>query len=405
MNVAFKIAFRYFFSKSRQTVINRINALALILVTVATAALFVVLSAFEGLKDFGLSFTKAFDADYLVQPATGKYLSANPETFNEIENHPAIQSIAPEIETKVFLSFKEKNQVAYLKGVNQNYTQTIAADTLVLMGDWLDFEQPFVVAGFGIANNLSLGVYDYNTPLKIAVPKRRNTAVLSQKRFNTYSVYVSGLFQISEDLDQKYIFGNIIMAQNLLGLPDNQFTGIQLQVGPDMDKTALHKILSPYFVEDFNLIARNEKNAAYYKMLNTENLATYFIFTLVMVIALFNVVGALIMMILDKKGQIKILLAMGCTPADIQRIFFLLGLFVCAVGGLFGILIGSGVVLVQYYAPFIYVPGTYLPYPVSFLAKNVFIVGSTLGLLGLICALWATRGVKRTATLHHTVSS
>ena len=117
MTYSLKIALRYFFSKSQQTVINRINAFALFMVVIATAALFIVLSAFAGLKDFGLSFTNSFDADFEIQASQGKYLSLKDSTLFQIESLELIQAVAPEIEEKVFLSFKEKNQVAYLKAV------------------------------------------------------------------------------------------------------------------------------------------------------------------------------------------------------------------------------------------------------------------------------------------------
>ena len=397
MTFAFKIALRYFFSKSQQTVINRINALALVLVIVATTALFVVLSAFDGLKDFSLSFSNSFDSDYLIQPEKGKYLNINDSLINVIKENKQVIAAAPEIEEKVFLSFKEKSQIAYLKGVNPSYTSVIAADSLLLMGDWIDFKEPQIVAGFGIANNLSLAVYDATTFLNLTVPRKGKGTLLSQERFTTIPTYVVGLYQVTEELDQKYVFSSMEIAQELLGLNPNQVTGIVLKVHPETTKKELFKSLKPLFKEPIQLSSRRERNAALYKMLNVENLATYFIFTLVMIIALFNVVGSLIMMILDKQAQMKILSAMGCSPKNIQRIFFFIGLLICGVGGSIGLIVGSSIVIIQYHAPFIYVPGTSLPYPVIFNFDNLLVVFSTLMLLSLISAAWATRGVDKKA--------
>ena len=314
MKFAFKIALRYFFSKSQQTVINRINGLALILVVVATSALFVVLSAFDGLKNFGLSFTNSFDPDYLIQPAKGKYFYVDKVTLRKIKELEGIVAAAPEIEEKVFLSFNEKNQVGYLKGVDPSYTSVIPVDELLLFGDWIDFIKPQIVAGFGIANNLSLGVYDYTTFLNISVPRKKKGGLLSQDRFTTKPSYVVGLFQVSEELDQKFIFSAMDFAQNLLELESDQYSGIVLKVLPGTAKETVLPYLEDLFKNPIVMTSRRERNAALHRMLNVENLATYFIFTLVMVIALFNVVGSLIMMILDKQAQMKILSAMVTAP-------------------------------------------------------------------------------------------
>ena len=179
MSYPFKIAWRYFFSKSKQTVINRINAFAFFMVVVATASLFVVLSAFAGLKDFGLSFTNTFDADYKILPERGTYFTTNTLLLKELERLPEVLAAAPEIEEKVFLSYKEKNQVAFLKAVSPKYTSVIPIDSLIALGDWLSFERSDVVVGFGIAGSMGLGVYDYNTFLNITVPKKKQQTFLN----------------------------------------------------------------------------------------------------------------------------------------------------------------------------------------------------------------------------------
>jgi lipoprotein-releasing system permease protein len=395
MTYSLKIALRYFFAKSQQTVINRINAFALFMVIIATAALFIVLSAFAGLKDFGLSFTDAFDPDFEIQADQGKYLTLEDNTLLQIEALEQIDLAAPEIEEKVFLSFKEKNQVAYLKAVGPNYTNVLPIDQLMALGDWLSFSGAETVVGFGIAGSLSVGVFDYNTFLNITVPKKNQNTLLGQDPFLTKPSVVVGLYQISEDLDKKYVFSNLEFGQNLLELKPNQFSSIVLKTTPNANKTELLPLLSPLFDQPIRLVSRSEQNAALYKMLNVEHLAIYFIFTLVMMIALFNVVGALIMMILDKRGQLKILMAMGAQPHGIHKIFFTIGLLICGVGGVIGLVIGILLVLIQAQFPFIYVPGTSLAYPVLFELKNIAIVLGTLFVLGTISTAWATRGLGK----------
>lgn len=397
---SFKIAWRYFFSKSNQTVINRINGFAFLMVVVATASLFVVLSAFGGLKDFGLSFSETFDPDYEIQPAKGKFLKVSNGLMKKIEEFPEVIAVAPQIEEKVFLSYDEKTQVAYLKAINQNYSQVVPVEKLITLGDWLTFEGADVVLGFGVAANLGVGVYDYSTFLNLTVPKKKKQSLLDQNPFTKVSTLVVGLYQINEELDKKYVFSRLELAQNLLQLEKEHYSSLVVKTIPAVSEEKLKKkIVSLFKDRPVSLISRANQNAALYKMLNVEHLAIYFIFTLIMIIGLFNVVGALIMMVLDKQDQMKILLSLGASPQGIHRVFFILGLLICSIGGGVGLLLGITLVLIQFYFPFIYVPGTSLSYPVLFEIENVFIVFLTLMLLGTLCSAWATRGVgKKTTT-------
>jgi len=395
MSFTLKIAWRYFFSKSKQTVINRINSFAFFMVVVSSTALFVVLSAFAGLKDFGLSFTNTFDPDFEILPERGTYFTVPDSTLIQLQSLPQVIAAAPEIEEKVFLSFKDKNQVAFLKAVSPEYTSVIPIDRLIALGDWLTFEGPDVVAGFGIAGSMGLGVYDYNTFLNITVPKKKKQTLLNQNPFTSSPSVVSGLFQISEDLDKKYLFSNMSFGQQLLELQPDQFSSVVLKTAPQTRKVDLVTQLQPLFKIPIRVVSRAEQNAALYRMLNVEHLAIYFIFTLVMIIALFNVVGALIMMVLDKQGQLKILMVLGAEPKEIHKIFFLLGLLICGIGGVVGLLLGVVLVLIQSSFPFIYVPGTSLSYPVLFEFQNGVIVLGTLMLLGTLSTAWATRGLTK----------
>ena len=396
-----KIALRYFFSKSSQTVINRINGFAFFMVVIATASLFVVLSAFGGLKDFGLSFSESFDPDYQIQPQQGKFFYVSDSVLTALSTIKGVIIAAPQIEEKVFLSYNEKNQVAYLKAVDQNYTSVVPIEDLITLGDWLSFDGADVVLGFGLAGNLGVGVYDYTTFLNLTVPKKKKQSLLNQSPFNQVSSIVVGLYQINEELDKKFVFSRLELAQNLLELQPQQYSSLVLKTDPAVSQGELTEALTPLFDTPIKIVSRAEQNAALYKMLNIEHLAIYFIFSLVMLIALFNVVGALIMMILDKQRQMKILLSMGATPQKIHRVFFLLGVLICSIGGLVGLVLGSVLVLVQYHFPFIYVPGTNLSYPVLYQVENLLIVMTTLMVLGLLSTAWATRGLDKKIT-HYT---
>tara|TARA_B100001173_G_scaffold46708_1_gene37411 strand:- start:1825 stop:3036 length:1212 start_codon:yes stop_codon:yes gene_type:complete len=395
MTHVFKIAFRYFFSKNEQTVINRINFLSLILIIISSASLFIVLSAFDGLKTFGLSFSNKFDADYELSPTTGKYLTLSSKKISEIKNIDEIIEVAPQIEEKVFLSFKEKNQVAVLKGVDSTYNKVIPIKDLVLIGDWIDYDTSKTVIGYGISTKLGLGVYDYSSFLKISVPQNKTSSILNLNPFKSLPLIVVGLYQINEELDNKYIFTSISFAKDLLNLKENQYSNIILKTNNTENKKQLEKKIKLIVGEKIKLTSRLEKNAALYKMLNTENIVVYFIFSLVMIVSLFNLIGSLIMMIINKKKEMKILIAMGMSNKNLSQIFYLIGLIICFIGGVTGISLGAFLVFIQKYSSLIYVPGTNLAYPVEFNLKNIITVFLTLIILGSISSLWSIQGVKK----------
>tara|TARA_B100000963_G_scaffold294991_1_gene265795 strand:- start:11791 stop:12984 length:1194 start_codon:yes stop_codon:yes gene_type:complete len=394
MFLVFKIAWRYFFSKSQQTVINRINSIALLVIIVATASLMIVLSAFSGLKEFGLSFSNAFDPDYKVLPRKGKVILLDSLSIKKLEKISCINALAPVLEEKVFLSFNEKSQVAFLKGINKHYLSVIPADSLVAIGEWLVPDSNSVVAGYGIGASMDLGVYDYSNFLNISVPKKSIKRNLNQNPFYSQQAVVVGLYQISQDIDKKYVFSSISFARKLFQYPKDAYSAIEIQIKPNTSHNFLSQELRKILGEKFVLKDRVAQNTALYKMLKTENIAVYLIFTLVLIIAMFNLVGALVMMILDKKPDMKILEAMGVTTNSLRKVFFILGLLISLIGGAIGIVFASLLIVIQQVRPLLFVPGTSLPYPVNFEFENFILVIMTLTILGVISSGWVSRGIK-----------
>lgn len=395
MQVLFFIALRYFFTKSKQSIINLINLTSIGVVLVATASLFIVLSAFSGLKDFGLSFSNSFDPSVRVSASYGKTLLIDSLQLEAINALDEVILASPVLEEKIFLSFNNKNQVAFLKGVEERYPEVVEIDSLIVSGNWFKNDFDEVIIGGGIANNLSLGVYDYTSFLTLSAPKRKGGIGLGKNPFTKETALVSGIYFANEQLDKKYLFARVELARRLLQRSQGEYTYLEIKTveNPNLDalKASLKKILS----QDITVLNRAQLNAALYKMLNTENLAVYLIFSLIIIIALFNVVGSLIMMFLDKKPQLKILFAMGLRPKEIQRVFFYLGGLICWVGGGLGVLVGALLVFIQGYLPLLYVPGTSLPYPVLFELNNFLIVLFTILILGTLTTAWATRNMDK----------
>ena len=389
------IASRYFFTKSKQSVINIINYIALSVVLIATAALLIVLSAFTGLKDFGLSFSNVFDPDFRIETVQGKVFEIDLVTLTSVKQLDGILAVSGIIEDKVFLNYRDKNHVVYLKGVDSTYQKVIESKRFLSSGAWFSKELDEVVIGGGVAQVLSLGVYDYNDFLVLTVPKRSASATQLKEPFINKTALVSGIYSVSEELDKKHMFSNLSFARDLFQRKGNVYSSLELKVAPNLNRKQLEEQLRAILKTPIRMRSRTELNAALFKMLNTEQMAIYLIFTLVIMIALFNVVGALIMMILEKRPQLKVLYALGVQPKEIRLIFFYLGGMISWVGGGLGILLGTTLVLLQRYFPFLYVPGTNFPYPVRLEFQNVAMVLMLLLVLGGLASAWATAQVGK----------
>ena len=389
------IASRYFFTRSKQSVINIINYIALSVVLIATAALLIVLSAFTGLKDFGLSFSNIFDPDFRVEAVQGKVFEIDSVTLASVKQLDGILAVSGIIEDKVFLNYRDKNHVVYLKGVDSTYQKVIESKRFLSSGAWFSKELDEVVIGGGVAQVLSLGVYDYNDFLVLTVPKRSASATQLKEPFINKTALVSGIYSVSEELDKKYMFSNLSFARDLFQRKGNVYSSLELKVAPNLNRKQLEEQLRIILKIPIRIRSRTELSAALFKMLNTEQMAIYLIFTLVIIIALFNVVGALIMMILEKRPQLKVLYALGVQPKEIRLIFFYLGGMISWVGGGLGIVLGTTLVLLQRYFPFLYVPGTNFPYPVRLEFQNVAMVLMLLFVLGGLASAWATAQVGK----------
>ena len=402
MNVPFYIAKRYLLSKSSNNAINFISLIAGIGIIIGSASLFIVLSGFAGLKDFSLQFTTLIDPDLKAIPSSGKSFFVSDEEITQLQNSESIASFSKIIEEQVILSFDDKKRMATIKGVDENYQTVNKIDSLIYQGSWLKKDENQladgwgqIVVGWGISNDLSFGVLDYAKSVKIFVPKPGKGQVTSMKNaFNSIDAFNVGVFQINEDLDNKYVFTNLETAQSLLNYKQNQFSSIEFKLNQNIDEEVAIKEIISILGDKVIIKNRAQLNDALYKMLNTENLAVYLIFTLVLVIALFNVIGSIIMMILDKRKSLTTLFNLGVTLKDIRNIFFVQGSLMSISGGLIGLFLGFVVVWLQQSFSLIMITPS-LPYPVSIQFLNFIIVIVTISILGIIASKIASRRISK----------
>lgn len=384
-------------SKSSQNAVNIINFITFLVIVIGSAALFLVLSGFAGLKTFSLSFTNVFDPDLKAEPTIGKFFSISPEQENDIANIEGIASYSKEIEEKVVLSFDKKMDIANIKGVDSNYTITTGVDSTVYFGVWSTANQQGV-AGDGITRTLGLPV-DGLKPLKVLALKP-GTGSLTQgpisdmsNMYNVLPMSISGVYAVEASLDNKYVFLDLGLAQALLEKDSTQVSGINFKMTPDGNESSIREKIKTVLGETVLLKNRQELNSGLYKMLNTENIAAYLIFTLVLIIALFNVVGAIIMMILDKQQNSKTLYNLGTTLNELRRIYFMQGILVTTFGGIIGVLLGS--ILIGSQLAFGWVTIGSIDYPVEYQLQNVLIVLGTIVILGVIASKIASSRINK----------
>jgi lipoprotein-releasing system permease protein len=395
LSFALYIAKRYLRSASKNKAINIINRIASLGIVAGSMALFVVLSVFSGLKEFSLSFSTAFDPDIKVENTEGKSFSINPQQEQKLAEIKGIVAYSKIIEERVLFRFDGKEMVTQIKGVDSSFGQVIPLQKLLYQGNWMMPQTNEVVVGYGICQKLSLGLYDFNNPLELFVPRPGKGAIDNpDEAFNKTTLAPVGVYAISEDLDGKYVFANLELVQNLLEYPVNQIGSIELKLSPQADEAAIKKQLLALFPEPLRIKNRAQLNDSLYKMLNTENVAVYLIFTLVIIIALFNLIGALIMMILDKKNNLKTLYNLGTPVRDLRRIFFWQGTLLSVFGGLFGMLLGVVLVLAQQQFQFIMITPT-LAYPVVCSLENAAIVMATICILGILASWIASSRVSK----------
>lgn len=397
MNFPFYIAKRYLRSKSSQNAVNIINFVTFLVIVIGSAALFIVLSAFAGLKTFSLSFSNTFDPDLKALPATGKYLSMVPSEEAALQDVPNLANFSKELEERAYLTYREKSTIAYIKGVDERYRSVTGVDSTLQFGNWGNMEYNGVI-GIGIYN--LLGVPTNNrTPMTVLVPKPgkgsfTQQGLVTSKPYNELPLVVSGVYAVEEGLDKKYVFAQLPLIQKLLEKDSTMVSGINFKLDDlskiDEAKRSIQSVLGDKVL----LLTRQEQNSTLHRMLKTENLATYLIFTLVLIIALFNVVGAIIMMILDKQQNSKTLFSLGTTIKELRKIYFIQGLLVTSLGGFIGVLIGTLLIVSQLAFGWLKITPS-LAYPVEFDAMNLLIVMATIVVLGFISSKIASSRISK----------
>ncbi|WP_264548312.1 ABC transporter permease [Flavobacterium sp. N2820] len=391
MKISFYIAKRYAISFSKNKAINIITGIASVGIIASTMALFIFLSVFSGLKEFTLNFANATDPDLRIETSAGKFFTISSKQEQQLKANKNIVTFSKIAEERVYFLFKEKEIVAHIKGVDNNYIKVNDFKNHMYAGEWIESNSEDVVVGAEISRKLALGLFDFNNPLEVYAPKPGKGNIENpEEAFNKSFLFPSGIYSINEELDGKYVFCDVVLAQNLLGLKPNQFTNIEIKTKRNSNEDEIRSELATIFGKNIKIKNRAQLNDSLYKMLQSENLFIYLFSTLVVILTLFCLAGAIVMIIIDKKENLKTLYNLGVTKKSIRTIFFTQGIIITFFGLMIGLILAIGIVLLQQQFSLIMITPT-MPYPVVFDWRNIFTVLTTISVLGIISS-WIASG-------------
>ena len=386
------LALRYTFGLQKKVAVTLISRFAAFVIGVAVFAFFVVLSVFGGLREFGLQFTHAFDPDIRITSATSGQFNIDEDVFVTVQNHPEVALTSAALSQEMMLRFENRTAFANIIGVDSLFYAVVAGETMV--GDWVQPGAYELVLGIGVLSQLDSAAYGHPEGITLLVPNKRGAGVLNQQPFSAQSAVVRGVFQIGASIDETTAYAPIDMVQQILGTRENQASALYIKLTDNADEIAVQQDLQKIVGNNYNTKTKAELNPALYKMLQTERVAVIAILTLVVLIALFNVVGAIIMTLLEKKGNIKTLHQLGATAPSLRRVFFMQGLLLSGLGSGLGLLLAILVVWLQKSFSFFSIPGSGLPYPVALEWSSFWTVVLVVGGLTTVVSWLASAVVK-----------
>lgn len=359
-------------------------------VAAVTAAMICIMSAFNGIEELVGNLFTTFDSELSITPAEGKILEANDVFFENIAKGEGIDQYSLVIEDDVILRHQGQPTVASVLGVDSMFSNITKIKEMMNSGKYLleDENNAYAIPGFGVKTELGIsdGYQDEYQLISISAPIRgKKLSRFKEKALNTKLIPVSGIFSVNAELDVKYVMTPLWFAQDLLGYESNQISRLDLSIGPDANAEDVKESLQTALGEDYIVKTRYEKNLFIHQTNKTEKWATFMILTFILVIAAFNVMASLTMLIIEKKNDIFILKSMGMTFADIRNIFTFQGISINAIGAIIGVVFGLLLCYIQINFGIIELQNSVVPhYPMAVQLSDLIWVMSTVLIVGTL---------------------
>lgn len=347
----FTFAWRYFRAKKSAHAIQIISWVTASVIAFATCCQILVLSVFNGFEDLVRSLYATFYTDIKIVPAKGKTITLTPEMIRQINATPGISAASLVLEEKALLQHGESQTVIYLKGVDENYTRVSNVAEKITRGNYEigTVDEPLIVLGSGIrqATGIVIGaLYEY-LPTTVILPKAGNTSNDPLSSMSEGNVVASGSFTIQQEFDNTIAITNLPFVRQQLSLPEHVYTSYDIQLNPDIRVDDVKKNLQQILGPEMKVLSRYEQNTSLFNTMKTEKWAIYAVLTLILIIAAFNMISALTMLVLEKKRDISILKSMGSSNLKIQQIFMSEGLLLGIIGAAAGITLATIICVLQ----------------------------------------------------------
>lgn len=388
MRFIFFIALRYLLAKKRHKAINYISYVSLAGITVATAAMIAIMSAFNGLQHLVESLYSSFDPDIKVAIRHGKTFPYDSSLVNKILAIDGVIKCYPVLEETVLLKNGDKQTVATMKGVPEEFKQVSGIDSFMVYGDFLlQFQNiQYCVAGYGVAAGINLFESFGQKPVYIyaANPDHKTSQINPADAFRVEPVELAGIFGINPDYDNKYVLVSLSFARNITGF-ENRCTHLEVDILDENKAEEIKSAIEKITGDNYSVKTRYELNEIIYRTNETEKLITFVILSFIVMIAAFNIVSAISMIMIDKTVDLKILNALGASLPSLHKIFFTSGMIINITGFVIGSLLGIALVLAQQYLGLIPLENGIVDYyPVKFVPFDLvktFMVVVIMGLL------------------------
>lgn len=394
MNFPFYIAGRYVKAKKSHNAINIITLISIIAVLLSSAAFIIVLSVFNGFDSLVSEMYSDFYSDIQITPEKGKVFSPDSIPFQQLKNIKGIKNYATALEDDALAIYDDKQWYVTVRGVDDNYTKVSGIDSSMYEGEYnLNTTGPRAVVGRGVAMYLGIGL-DFAENLKLVVPKKTPRISFDpNKALNQKYIRAIGKFTVQPEIDNKYIFVPLSYAQNLFDYT-NQVSSIEIRINATDEKSIL-QALETIFPNGYLIRNTQQQNQLLYKTMQSEKWAIFLILTFILVIASFNLIGSITMLIIEKKNDIIMLRNLGTTKKQTQRIFFFEGLLITSIGLFTGLTLGLGICFLQLKFGLLKLQGMFVidAYPVKVEFTDVLLVIAIVLSIGLFSSYYPVKKV------------
>jgi len=401
LNFPFYIARRYLVAKKSHNAINIISAISVMGVAVGTMALIVILSVFNGFDELVRSLINSFNPDLRITLNEGKAFVPDAALLKKIKAVPGVYDFSLALEDKALVRYDEQQTIAVVKGVTANYASITGIDSMIVEGVYnLDsLPEPRAIIGRGIRIYLNVMLLSPRQ-MTIFVPRRQAEPSLDANRaLNRKYISVSGVFSIEQDFDIKYILVPLSFARELFDYSNGEVSMLEVKLTPEANAPRVQKAVEQILGSRFRIENRYQQNEVFYKTMKAEKWAIFLILIFILIVASFNVIGTLTMLMLEKKKDMVTLNNLGADTSLLKRIFLLEGWLISASGAVFGTLMGLLVCWVQIHFKLIMLQGSGSfiidAYPVVIKSADVLITLIAVVIIGFLAAWYPIRYFTR----------